>query len=66
MLYEMTYFEEINEVKILLSEHVLGGKRASEQLLHSSYIFIITALTSVPISAKSQSVGGVLINQLQL
>jgi len=61
----MTYFEEINEVKILLSEHVLGGKRASEQLLHSSYIFI-TALTSVPISAKSQSVGGVLINQLQI
>jgi len=65
MLCEMTYFEEINEVKILLSEHVLGGKRASEQLLHSSYIFI-TALTSVPISAKSQSVGGVLINQLQI
>ena len=61
----MTYFEEINEVKILLSEHVLGGKRASEQLLHSSYIFI-TALTSVPISARSQSVGGVLINQLQI
>ena len=23
-----------------------GGKRASEQLLHSSYVFIITALTS--------------------
>lgn len=65
MLCEMTYFEEINEVKILLSEHVLGGKRASEQLLHSSYIFI-TALTSVPISARSQSVGGVLINQLQI
>ena len=65
MLCEMTYFEEINEVKILLSEHVLGGKRASEQLLHSSYIFI-TALTSVPISAKSQSVDGVLINQLQI
>lgn len=26
ILYEMTYFEEINEVKVLLSEHILGRK----------------------------------------
>lgn len=39
MLCEMTCFKIINEVKILLSEHILGwGQRTSEQLLHSSYM----------------------------
>lgn len=41
MLYEVTCFEGINEVKILLSERILGwGQRASEQPPHSGYIFI--------------------------
>lgn len=39
MLYEVTCFEGINEVKILLSEHILGwGQRTSEWPPHSSYI----------------------------
>lgn len=67
MLYEVTCFEGINEVKILLSEHILGwGQRTSGRLPHSSYIFITksqwaTDLTRVPTSAKSYSVGGILM-----
>lgn len=57
MLYEVTCFKGINEVKTLLFEHIWGsGQRVSEPLLYSSYIISTqTQRESISVSNPTKS-----------